>query len=113
MKTKKIEELESLLKPHQVEALKEVVRRGGFDYGGAPVGRDGTDTMEGPFYKTRINKSKEWSGILSGISRTIEKANTDLLAFVIRQEDGFNGTSGIMFNELHLPVKDLELWARK
>lgn len=108
-KTKvKIEEDFSFFTERQIEAIKMILKEGAWGDAGQKFG-DGKNYIAYG-YCTNLNKGKEWSGILSGISKKIESSGTNL---IVMHPDYWGDDSGdMMFFNMEL-IDELELssWA--
>ncbi len=104
----KTDELFAIFNESQIEAIKLIIRKG--FWGDCDQEFSDAKTYYGHGYFTNMNKGKEWSGKLSGISKTLKKSGTNL---IIMCSDWWGDGSGDMmfFNMELIDEKELETWA--
>lgn len=99
----------SIFNESQIEAIKQIIRNG--FWGDCDQEYADKKTYDSIGYRTNLNKGKEWSGKLSGISKKIHRTGTNLICMC---SDWWGDGSGDMmfFNRDLLDEKELENWAK-
>lgn len=108
--TIKIAEGFAMFNEKQIEAIKLIIRNG--FWGDCDQDFADKKTYYAHGYSTNMNKGKEWSGILSGISKTLKSSGTNLISMC---SDWWQDGSGDMmfFNMELIDEKELENWAQQ
>lgn len=107
--TVKIEEAFSMFNENQIEAIKLIVRKG--FWGDCDMTFDDEKTYHAYGYFTNMGKGKQYSGTMSGISKTLKASNTNLISMC---SDWWQDGSGDMmfFNMELIDSIELENWAK-
>ena len=105
----KIDEQFAIFNESQIEAIKLIFNKGFW----GDCDQDFADKKNyyAHGYFTNMNKGKEWSGKLSGISKTLKASGTNLISMC---SDWWGDGSGDMmfFNMELIDEKELENWAK-
>ncbi len=96
----------------QIEAIKLIVRKGFWGDCDQEFGTKQISTHYAFGYYTNMDKGKEFSGIMSGISKVIASSNTNVIAMC--SDWWGDGKSGDMmfFNMELIDDKELTKWAK-
>ncbi len=107
--TVKIEEAFSIFNDNQIEAIKLIVRKG--FWGDCSQEFADKKTYYAHGYYTNMSKGKEFSGLMSGISKTLKASTTNLISMC---SDWWGDGSGDMmfFNMELIDEKELQNWAK-
>jgi len=107
--TVKIEEAFSMFNENQIEAIKLIVRKG--FWGDCDMTFDDEKTYHAYGYFTNMDKGRQYSGIMSGISKKLKSSNTNLISMC---SDWWQDGSGDMmfFNMELIDAIELENWAK-
>lgn len=108
-KTKdQLSQLEGLFTETQLDAIKLIIRKG--LWGDCDQEFNGKTYYAYGFY-TNMNKGKQWSGILSGISKKIKSSSTEMVCMI---SDWWGNGSGDMFffNMDFFNYEDLKEWSK-
>ena len=112
-------ELFSIFSDKQIQAIKDCIRHGMWGNADCTFGNDDKCVTEWGYCTSDISKgghykSKEISGICSGIAKTIKENN---LNWIIYEADYWDdGTSGVIFfhtNRLDTTNEELTEWAKE
>jgi len=105
-----IEKEFAIFSDSQIEAIKLIVKKG--FWGDCSQEFADKKTYYAYGYFTNLNKGKEWSGTLSGISKKIKSSGINIISMF---SDWWQDGSGDMmfFNMELIDEKELEEWANK
>ncbi len=108
LNTINIQDSFAMFNESQTEAIKLIIRKGFWGDCDQDFADEKNYYAHG--YFTNMNKGKEWSGKLSGISKTLKSSGTNLISM---WSDWWGDGSGdmIFFNMELIDEKELENWA--
>jgi hypothetical protein len=97
----------------QLEAIKLIIRKGGWGDTDMEFGENGACNYAYGYF-TNMGKSKEFSGILSGISKTIKASGTTAIKMCSDWwEDGSGDMVFFNMDFLECEPEELKEWANK
>lgn len=106
----KIDKEFAIFSDKQIEAIKLIIKKE--FWGDCDQEFADKKTYYAYGYCTNLNKGKEWSGILSGISKKIKSSGTNLIAMV--SDWWQDGSGDMLFLNMDLIDKnELEEWVSK
>jgi hypothetical protein len=104
----KIEQAFSIFNENQIEAIKLIIREGFWGDCGERFADNKIYSANG--YYTNMNKGKQFSGIMSSVSKTIKSSETNLILMI--SDWWQNGRGDMMFFNMDLiDETELENWA--